>query len=313
MKKVFMILGTCLMAAMVVVSCNKNNDPKPDPKPDDKEQGGEEQGGEEQGFTMEVSIDGDFSEWDALTEQTADGEYFIYEENTSSDLNGMLRLKLTSDKDNIYVYTELAYENIVLVEDGPYTEGSSAYGFGPQGEKAHPGTPGALIIYVGGDGNDSKLYAARGSLWSYAGFDAFPQYYFAWDVAANKMQLGWPQNNWPEIDEELWGEPLTGHDVGWASDTPDHDYDVTGKDDIKFSNVVSLTDPVSKKTVQAIKIEFSMARDAIMGPGTMVNGDAYIGAFYENVGDGTDGIHQTWEDGSGKIPSGDTAIKLKLK
>lgn len=312
MKRVFMILGTCLAAAsLLVVSCNKNN--KPEPKPDDKEHQGGKDGEDEGAFSMEVNIDGDFSEWDALTEKTADGEYYIYEENTDPALNGMLRLKLTSDKDYIYVYTELNYENIVLVEDGPYTAGSSAYGFGPQGEKAHPGTPGALIIYVGGDGDDAKLYAARGELWSYTGFDAFPQYYFAWDVAANQMQLGWPQNNWPEIAEEDWGKPLSGHDVGWASDTPDHDYDVTGKNDIKFSNVVSLTDPSTNKTVQAIKIEFSMDRSAIMGPGTSMSGEAVIGAFYENVGDGTDGIHQTYETGSGKIPSGKTALTLKLK
>jgi len=316
MKKIFMILSVCLMAVTVAVSCSKEK--KPAPKPDDKEQGGDEPGGEE-GFKMEVSIDGDFSEWDALTEATADGEYCVYEENSDPERNGMLRLKLTSDADNIYVYTELSYENIVQLEnplgDGPLSAGSSAYGFGPDETGAnHPGTPGALIIYVGGDGDDSKLYAARGELWSYTGFDAFPQYYFGWDVAADKMQLGWPQNNWPEILEEEYGKPLSGHDVGWAADTPAHDYDVTGKDDIKFSKVVNLTDPVTKKTVQAIQIEFSMSRDAIMGPNTMVDGKAIIGAFYENVGDGTeDGIHQTYPDGSGKLPSGEQAITLKLK
>jgi len=327
MKKVFMILGTCLLAAMVVVSCNKNNNPQP--KPDNGNENGNENGGgneEPQGFTMDVSIDGDFSEWDTLTSETADGEYFIYDENYNAAFNGMLRLKLTSDADNIYVYTELLYENIYVNPNGPITGGGSWTGWIP----THKGdTPGALIIYVGCDDDDTGAYAARAdadneSLWSYTGFDAFPQYYFCWDAASNKMAFGWNQNNWPqnhgydpENKDSWWGLPLGSHGDGWWGDdqegTPVSDNTVSDASTFKFSGVTTVKDPVTKKDASVIKIEFAMDRSAINEDGTKVSGKAVIGAFYENVGDGSEELHQTDATGAGKLPSGKTALTLKLK
>ena len=76
---------------------------------------------------------------------------------------------------------------------------------------------------------------------------------------------------------------------------------------------MKLTEPVKKKEVDAIKIEFAMDRSAINEDGTKVNGQAVIGAFYENVGDGSEELHQTDATGAGKLPSGKTAIVLKLK
>ena len=153
------------------------------------------------------------------------------------------------------------------------------------------------------------------------GFDAFPQYYFCWDAAANKMAFGWNQNNWPqnrdEWDEANNGQPLSDHGAGWWGDdvagTPVSDNTVSDANTFKFSNVMKLTEPAKKKEVDAIKIEFAMDRSAINEDGTKVNGQAVIGAFYENVGDGSEELHQTDATGVGKIPSGKTAIVLKLK
>lgn len=323
MKKVFMILGACLMAALVVVSCEKKNDPKPNPKPDDKENPDDP---EPEGFSMEVSIDGDFSEWDTLTSETADGDYYIYDENVNASYNGMLRLKLTSDADNIYVYTELLYENIYVAEGGPFTQGGSWTGFLP----SHPGTPGALIVYVGTDDDATGNYGARSygeeeSMWSYMGFDAYPQYYFCWDAAAQKMAFGWNQNNWPQnhgLDPEdkssWWGLPLADHGLGWWGDdtdgTPVFDNTVSDASTFKFSGVTTVKDPATKKDASVIKIEFAMDRSAINEDGTKVNGQAVIGAFYENVGDGVETeLHQTDATGAGKLPSGKTPLTLKLK
>lgn len=325
MKKVFMILAVCLMASLVVFpSCTKKNaannnnnqenkDPEPEPEPEPE-------------FSMEVAIDGDFTEWDTLTDATADGAYYLFEENSSSTLDGMLRLKLTSDPDYIYVYTELLYENIFVAEGGPFQQGGSWTGFLP----SHPGTPGALIIYVGGDADDTGNYGARvdengESMWTYTGFDAFPQYYFCWDVAANKMAFGWNQNNWPQnhgYDQDdkdsWWGKPLSDHGAGWWGDdkdgTPVADNTVSDANSFKFSGITTVKDPVSKKDVQVIKMEFAMDRSAINEDGTKIVNQAVIGAFYENVGDGVETeLHQTDATGSGKIPSGKTALTLKLK
>lgn len=329
MKKFFMILGTGLLAALLVFSCNKQSNQKDNTKPSEEEPGGEEPGGED-GFSMEVSIDGNFDEWDALTADTADGEYYIYDENSDPDYNGILRLKLTSDEDNIYVYTEINYEYIFVMEtDEPTTGGGSWTGFIPQ----HIGTPGALIIYVGCDDNANGTFGARRitesneietwtdddpSMWDYMGFDAFPQYYFGFCEASNKMAFGWNQNNWPQNRDD-WdpaneGLPLGDHGLGWWGDdvegTPVSDNTVSNSDTFKFSPVMTIKEPASKKDIQAVKIEFAMDRSAINEDGSKVNGTAVIGAFYENI---SQTFHQTESRGSGKLPSGDKALQLKLK
>ncbi len=321
MKKLFMILGTCLMAALVVVSCNKPEDNKDNKENKENKENGNGNGNEE--FSLDVSIDGNFTEWDALTEATADGEYYLYEENTDAERNGMLRLKLTSDEDYIYVYTEINYERIFVAEEGPFAQGGSWTGF--LGTK-HPGTPGALIIYLSGDEDASGAFApvadSEGTpYWDYAGFDAFPQYYFCYDVAANKMQFGWNQNNWPQNHEDgwekggdKWGAPLSGHGAGWWGDdvagTPVDDNTVSDENSFKFSPIVTVKDPVSKADVSVIKMEFSMDREAINENHNKVTGSVVVGAFYENV---DQDAHQTNIDGSGKLPSGNKALTLKLK
>ena len=326
-----MILGVCLLAALMVFSCKKSTTPEQKDEQKEEEKKDEEKKDEEKKddpepepeFSLEVAIDGDFAEWDTLTADTADGENYIYEENSNSALTGMLRLKLASDEDNIYVYTELNYENIFVADGGPYAQGGSWTGFLGN---PHPGTPGALIIYVGADDDDTGAYAARAigedeSMWDYTGFDAFPQYYFCWDVAANKMQFGWNQNNWPqnhgydpEAKEDWWGKPLGAHGDGWWGDdvegTPVADNTVSDESSFKFSGIEKVKDPVSKAEVSVIKIEFAMDRSAINEDGAKVNGKAVIGAFYEQVGETA---AQTSAQGSGKLPSGNKAVTLKLK
>ena len=318
-----MILGTCLMAAAVVVSCNKDNKPSDNPgKPDTEDPNKPDPNKPEEpvAFSMDVSIDGDFSEWDTLTEETADGEYYLYDENTNADRPGVLRLKLTSDEDNIYVYTELLYDNIFIAEGGPFKQGGSWTGF----LDSHPGTPGALIVYVDGDNKSDGAFAARAigeeeSMWDYTGFDAIPQLYFCWDVAANKMQFGWQQNNWPQNRDD-WdpannGLPLSNHGAGWWGNsenegTPAFDNTVCDENTCKFSGIVKVKDPVSKADVSVIRMEFAMDREAINEDGAKVNTQTVIGLFYEQVGDAA---AQTSADGAGKLPSGNKALTLKLK
>ena len=317
MKKIFMILSVCLMATLAVVACKKDggNDKK-DNGNEQTNNGGEEQ---EEEFKMEVAIDGNFAEWDALTDATADGAYYIYEENACDTLSGLLRVKLTSDEDYIYVYTEINFADIAQGE-GPFGQGGSWTGFVPN----HPGTPGALFVYVGGDDDATGAYAARSigekeSMWSYTGFDAFPQFYFALDQSDGKVKFGWNQNNWPQNrddwSEDSWGKPLSEHGAGWwgnAEDegTPAVDNTVSDENTFKFSEPMKIVDPVTNKEVLAVKAEFSMDRGTILESNDKINNQAVIGVFYEQRGDAP---QQTHAVGSAKIPSGDTAITLKLK
>jgi len=308
MKKVFMIMGTCLMAALVVISCSKKPtpDPKPTPEPEPEP---------EPEFTMEVSIDGDFSEWDTLTSETADGESYILEENSSSDLNGLLCVKATSDKDNIYIYAEILYENVFQAEGGPFTLGDSNNGFLP----THPGTPGPLWVWIDGDNDASGAVATADeeeALWDYEGFDAPIQYYIAYDVAASKMCLGWQQMNWPMDGEDYlssnsvdWGRAFVSGE-GWD---PTTDNVATVAGNIGFSAPKSLKDPVTKGNVQAVQVEIAIDRGAILPTGNAVSGTVFIGVDYENVGDVAACAHNYLSEISGKIPSGSKPFSLKLQ
>ena len=310
-----MILGVSLMAALAVVSCSKPASNNKDNKTEDEQKPDDQTPEDDKDFSMEVNIDGDFSEWDTLTPDTADGAYYICEENGKADFNGILRMKLTSDADNIYLYTELLYDNIFIADvEGEVGPGGSNDGFLP----THPGTPGGLMVYVDVDGKADTGYASRvttyyepaASMWSYAGFDAMPQYYFCWDAATSKMVFGWQQNNAPEFED---GEALSDHGAGWVADTPDHDFDVSGVSDVAFSGIVKLKDPATDKTVDAIQIEIAMDREGFLkcyGIDTKVKDQTVIGIFYEQVGEAAD---QTNELGAGKLPSSENAAVLKLK
>lgn len=263
-----------------------------------------------------ITIDGDFSDWDEITADTADGEYNIYRQNTRSDLDGMLRLKLTSDDNYIYVYTELKYDNIYLAEGGPYSQGNGWEGFHP----SHPGTPGPLIIYIGTDSDNSGAFATPcdsnlETFWDYNGFDAYPQYYFLYDVAANRMQLGWNQNMWPQSHDGSfeWGQPLSNNGAGWWGDdvegTPVRDNSVSDENTFKFSGVTTVKDPISNTDVSVIRIEFAMDRYYILENNEKVVDSVVIGASYHNFGQNAGESN----DFSGKLPSGREAVTLMLQ
>ena len=262
-----------------------------------------------------ITIDGDFSDWDNLTAETADGEYNIYEENTNPDLTGMLRLKLTSDEDNIYVYTELNYDNIYVADGGPYSQGDGWYGFRP----THPGTGYPLIVCVGTYDDDRGAFAFcnnEGShLWNYSGFDAYHAFFFLYDLVADRMQFGWNDNYWPQNhygEGFEWGQAIRDSDGWWGDEvegTVASDNTVSDQNTFKFSQIEYVRDPVSDNNVPVIKIEFAMDRSAINEDGTKVIGRAVIGAFYEQFGQEAWGLSL---DGSGKLPSGDKPITLIL-
>jgi hypothetical protein len=314
MKKVFMILGVCLMAALAVVSCNK---PANNNKPSDKEQEGEKEG-EKEGegeFSMEVAIDGDFSEWDTLTGDTADGANYVVEENGSTELDGVLRVKATSDKDFLYIYAEVMYDYIFEADGGPFELGNSNDGFHP----SHPGSPGPLWVWVDADGDASGAVATADeveALWDYSGFDSPIQYYFCFDNEAGKMQMGWQQMNWPMDGEDYlnsssedWGRAFQSGE-GWD---PNTDNIASGVNDVAFSGILKIKDPASNKEVEAIKMEIAIGLDALLPNGGKVADNLFIGVSYENPGHEADCQHNYLSEVSGKVPSGSAPFKLVLK
>lgn len=268
-------------------------------------------------ISMEVAIDGDFSEWDRLTNLTADGHRYVYSELKDSQLTSLLRLKLTSDKDYIYVYTEIICENIFIADGGPYSQGNGIDGFLPN----HPGTPGPLTVYIGSDNDSARAFATAvnwngETFWKYTGFDSIHSYYFLWDSASLRMQLGWNVNLWPQNrnnwEDWMWGEPLYYYDEAWWWDgthgTFEWDNTVSDENTFKFSGITTVKHPLSNDDVDVIRVEFAMNRKKLNEDGTPVSGNAVIGVLYMNLGN-----NATENDGTGKLPSSSRPVTLELR
>ena len=124
MKKVFMFLGVCLMAALVVVACDKK---KPEPKPDDNGKEQEQEGEQEEQAV--IVIDGSFADWTAAPNVA---EAYLPEGCTKVSV---LALKVTSDAEKIYIYFEQELEEGQAVSpfdfffntDGDDETGASTY------------------------------------------------------------------------------------------------------------------------------------------------------------------------------------------
>ena len=124
MKKVFMVLGSCLMAALVLLSCQDNN--KPDNKDKDKNKENQEEEVEDNAL---ITIDGQFKDW-----ADAPQVFECYLPDGAEKVS-VLALKVTSDADKIYIYFEQELEDgqsvspfdFFLNTDGKDETGASTY------------------------------------------------------------------------------------------------------------------------------------------------------------------------------------------
>lgn len=315
MKKFFMVLGVCLVAAMVVLSCSPDNKGKKYHKSDD-----DNWEVDPNAPYINVAIDGNFSEWDTLTVATADGKYLICEENTNAQKNGILRVKLASDSDYIYLYAELNYENIAVVDVGEpigLTDSNTGWPVLADGSRS---TPGPLWVWLDVDGDESGAVSVCPDsdgldFWNYFGFDTPLQYYFAMDGTTAKMVFGWQQVNYPMDGSDyltnysdLWGREFEPGE-GWDSDT---DFSATGADGIAFSESVEVAvDPATGEEVPVIRLELRMDRTGLTYYTERIARKAVIGVYYENVGSVP--AEHSGAPWSGKIPSGDTPLTLRLR
>lgn len=118
-----MTLGTCFMAALMVVSCQDNN------KPDNKDKGNDNKGGDEVEEEALITIDGQFKDW-----ADAPQVFECYLPDGASKVS-VLALKVTSDPEKIYIYFEQELEDgqevspfdFFLNTDGKDETGASTY------------------------------------------------------------------------------------------------------------------------------------------------------------------------------------------
>ena len=123
MKKLYVILLAVATAAFMFSACQKNAaKPAGNDKDKEQDQGGDQNtpGGDD-GKTIEISIDGNFADWDAITEAVAsENEYADMLKGGSDD--PIQVMKIASDPDNIYFYFEF------LAELLPQNEACSTWG-----------------------------------------------------------------------------------------------------------------------------------------------------------------------------------------
>lgn len=269
MKKVFVLFATVAVAAMAISCGNK------------AEQSGQEQ---EQGGNkveaLEFFIDGDFSDWDALTADKADANNVIGE--PTGDAKALKCLKYSSDKESIYVYAEVAIDK-VQVSETAIEGGNSNDGHGDS-------TPGPLTFYWDLDGNPETgfLSHVNGDGDPYVaglGCEVGTEMYLFVDSKDGLCKLGWAQVVYePDGAEDgdvyqcgAWWS-LDNPAGGWA---PDYDNITPRLENYKTKiekGVLRLEFSIERATLaQFTKRGHDMGDNIIVGA-TYNNGDA-IAAF----------------------------------
>ena len=170
MKKVFFVL---MMAATVLVfSCKKANDPKKpatDPSKDAPETTSDDPAKpEDKAKPVAITIDGNFSDWDAITEDVVkDNEYVGIFKGTAED--AILVAKASSDADNIYVYAEILIEalpqNSICEGWGDSMNGSPGWDGDEENDKVPESIP-PFNLFIDPDANAATgffTYAAADS------------------------------------------------------------------------------------------------------------------------------------------------------
>lgn len=108
MKKYLSFVAAASMACLAIVSCEKNPD------------GGKDDGDNNPVTTpteVNISIDGDFSDWNAITETSSDGTVYFCATGAEG-YKGLRNLKATSDEDFIYMCFEVSTSKIFMAEGG---------------------------------------------------------------------------------------------------------------------------------------------------------------------------------------------------
>jgi hypothetical protein len=108
MKKLYIILLAAVTVAFMFSACQKpSNKPAGKDKDNDKEQ--QDQQGGDSGNNVQISIDGNFADWDAITESVANNNDYVDMFKAGSD-DPIQVIKIASDPDNIYFYFEFTAE-----------------------------------------------------------------------------------------------------------------------------------------------------------------------------------------------------------
>lgn len=191
-------LSALFCGAAILFSCGEKD---PEPGPDTP--GNNENPDEVKEPVMDFVIDGQFSEWDALTAETQTPKAvccFLTADNTHRAIHA---LKAGSDEDYLYFYAEIDIDYIQQSEIA-HTGGNSNDGHGDA-------TPGPFRIYFDADANPATGFYthADGEGNPYLpqlGLEYGFELYLFLDIMDGRCKLGWSQRiRAPRLTED--GEP----------------------------------------------------------------------------------------------------------
>ena len=286
MKKVFMILGTCLMAALVVVSCSKPNSGGKQKDNDGKSGDGDGKS------TVEISIDGDFADWDAITAESASKDDCL---DIKTAAEGPIKcIKANSDKDNVYIYAEVEKSSLahsaICGEWGSSMDGVDGFRGDASNDPVSENDI-AFNLFFDPDANvQTGFYTyvdeEENPLIPGLGCEMVAQNLFFWNLTTSKVGCAWSQTNvgpvkyredadsaWQPYDyngdyfqQANWDSENIFHRYGWQNDGySDAGVAIEGGADGTGDNIAPAKGNLASKLVgDIVYIEFSIDKDDLV-------------------------------------------------
>lgn len=202
-----------MAATVLVFSCKKANDPKKpatDPSKDAPETTSDDPAKpEDKAKPVAITIDGQFSDWDAITEETAKDNKYI-DVVKAGDADPIRIVKASSDDEFIYFYAEVAWaampQNWTCTEGGDSYNGTPENGWANGNHSDEEDSFGETFnVFFDPDGNDKTGFLT----WAGIGEDADPdepeipglgcemcsQFFMCYNPHTEKLVYAWEQTN----------------------------------------------------------------------------------------------------------------------
>lgn len=274
MKKNIIRFAAMLMAtSLVVFSCEKE-DPKNNPDDKNKEQTGDVK------CSVAITIDGDFSDWDQVTQEAAGKDACLAVVKASSS-DPVPVIKAASDGQNVYVYAEIRVEalpqNAICEEWGDSMNGATGFKGDDDNDGISTSTP-PFNLFFDPDGKESTGFytyindegeAAIPGL----GCEMCAQNLFFFNPSTKKLGVAWNQlnvgplkytdANGNQVDYDYNGDFFQQEEWNAEGTVPRYGWQNTGAGE--GDNIAPRPENIKSATVGTIvKVEFAIEKGDIV-------------------------------------------------